>query len=51
MLTIRPMQESDAVQLVAWNDWESEEFLTLWSGRCYTYPLTEKKLNAYKPRG
>lgn len=38
--------ESDLVEIAAWNSNQSADFLKQWAGRAYTYPLTKEQLSA-----
>lgn len=44
MLTISPLEEKNAAEIVRWNDGCDERFLMQWSGRGYVFPITEEQI-------
>jgi len=49
MIRLSMLKESDFEMILSWNAGESEEYLKLWAGNWFDYPLTKEQLvNYYK---
>ncbi len=44
MLKILPLEKTDAVCIVKWNENKTADFLLQWAGIGYKYPLSEKQI-------